>query len=379
MNKFSNKETEESYRILRVAYLYSQFGMSNQEVANYLNISQPTVSRRLKEARNKKWLIEKPTICWPEELKHIQSSVYDNLDLGNKIIELSNGTISKVRVCPPEFTNNNFHEYVATATAQLIEDQLSSGEHIMGINWGNTIYEMALRMNPFENPNLTIVPIFGDLGLSSNHQARRYDSSNLARLIARRVNSKIDPIRLTFQAIVPRKFLEEIEIIKKYLQEGDTSYGEVFGTKDKKGLINEVDTIITGVGALSEDTLWYHYLPELKDNKYSVLKALEDKGVVGDVGQHFLSRDRGNDKSIDEINHRVNGLMVEHFSNLAEKHRRNSNNIPQERMGLGVVMAVSGNNKARIVLEAIKRNLVNTIILDETQAINVIQLIIKEL
>ena len=364
--------TDEVSQILRAAYLYTEFNMSNQEIADYLKTSQPTISRRLKEARLRKWLIEKPSLNWPEEMMDRREAICDNVDLEKKILSLSKGNISIVRVCPRGKDDKNMHEYIAAAAAKLIEEHLASGKHKIGVNWGFTLFEMAQRLKPIRNPDISVIPIFGDLGLPSSDNARRYDSSNIARLVAQRFHLKNDPIRLTFQAIIPESCIGEIETIKQYLNEGDTSYREVFGGKGEAGLIGEIDTLITSIGALTEDTLWRHYLPEFKN--YSLLNKLRTKKVVGDVGQHFLIQDVGKDGEVDEINRRINGLKLEHFSMLAEHHRKIRNVTNPKNIGLGVVVLASGNiDKTEIVLEAIKRKLLNVLILDEDQAKKVIE------
>jgi len=360
--------------MLKICHQVIDLGMSYQQVADHIGISAPTVGRRLEKAKKLGWVKEQISFDIPEKYQEVQNYIFSaNPELEYEILETFKGKIQDVRIIASTRGTEGeeiSRRYAAAAAAYMFEELWrSNAPNVVGVNWGRSLLAFAESLRVYPNRELAIVPLFGDSGVHWTHpryeEATKYHSTRIAHLISRNYSAP-EPIRLTFQALIPAKFAESEsirEIIKQYI-ESDPSYQAVYGDD---GLINQIDTIVSGIGALDREGSWFNYIAYLDQAEPErEFQRLSDLGVVGDIAQHFVTQEgvvEDTHPAIDSINQRVIGIRPEHFIQLAERYRGS-----ESAAGAGVIIIAVGQHKARVVIAAIRSGAVNHLVIDENLA-----------
>jgi len=372
---------------LRVAYCHCVLRMPLKAIAEMLGKSPATITRRLDEVRRAGWLHDRPEFTPPREL---WVQVRDQMTCGETEHVLQEALaahgVERVTVVPSSPRDGGAEarsvspeivERVGLVGAHLLAEALATGSHVVGVNWGWSVRHCVANLRPPEpNPDLRFVPLVGSLSLDENdphfEEAIECSSNRLAQLAASAFRAPRVP-RLNTPAYVPRRFHADasgLAAIRDFIQ-GDVSYRRVFGGRDERGewsagLIDRVDTLITGLTSIDVQTLQI-YRPGLITKED--LPALERAGVVGDLALHLLvdgdhagpagaataTRDR---ELVAEINDLIVGASPADFVRVAERVRSG------ERAGLGVVVLAAGPWKARILVAAMKLRAVNQLITD---------------
>src|SRR5262249_39248876 len=131
----------------------------------------------------------------------------------------------------------------------------------------------------------------GNLSLDENdphfEEAIECSSNRLAQLAASAFGAPRAP-RLSTPAYIPRRFHEDLTGLRSIRDfiESDVSYRRIFGDAGEAGLIQQVDTIVTGLSSIDVQTL-----PTYRPNLITEpdLPVLEAAGVVGDLALHLIA------------------------------------------------------------------------------------------
>lgn len=392
MSRTINKD--EALNILKVAYLSRDLRMPNKKISECLGISPPTVTRRLAAARKRGWLQE--ILKVPDEFRDMRR-FFPNPMLEMELLRRFHGQLDKVTIVPSGEEREISREHVVEATARLLEKELDAGEHILAVNWGkaNKMISEALRPTDKKRDKLSVIPIFGDLGLfrdDPNYQESiTFFANTIAYLFAQKMKAP-EPTRISFPGIMPAPFFDKSnddadlnpKDIDRFLDRFlmcDRSYQEIF--LEETGLIYQADTLVSSIGALDESGTWYQYAGILdrssREAAESEFELLKNCGVIGDIAQHFYTfvTKEGpvgkRDEKIERINKRVIALKPDHLIHVATKHRES-----QKKHGLGVVIPIAGKHKAEICITAIRINAVNHLLCDEELGKEIIKILDSE-
>jgi DNA-binding transcriptional regulator LsrR (DeoR family) len=377
----SLRESPYLLEALQVAYYHCVLEMPLKNIAELLGKSPATITRRLDEVRQAGWLRDHPEFMPPTDVwKELQSRMtcsdvevvlqeHFGRDLLQRITILPTPVrpdAAEVREPRPENV-----ERVGLYAARRLSEALVDGQHVVGINWGWSVRQCVMNLHPSRaNPDLRFIPLVGNLSLDENdphfEEAIECSSNRLAQAAASAFGATRSP-RLSTPAYIPRRFHADpagLRAIRDFI-EGDVSYKRIFGAPDEPGLMNHVDTLVTGLTSLDVQTL-PTYRPGLITPED--LPVLERAGVVGDLALHMIvaeddsaaqaqstAEDRG---LVESINDLIVGASPKDFIRVAERARRG------ESQGLGVVVLASGPWKARILTTAIRLRAVNELITD---------------
>ncbi|HSV72149.1 MAG TPA: sugar-binding domain-containing protein [Chthonomonadales bacterium] len=372
---------------LHVAYCHCVLRMPLRAIAEMLGKSPATITRRLDEVRRAGWLHDRPEFAPPPDLwktlrAHIACGDTERvLQEALAVHGVGRLTVApsvrreggaKARAVSPESV-----ERVGLVAAHRLGEALANGDHVVGVNWGWSVRHCVANLRPpCPNPNLRFVPLVGSLSLDENdphfEEAIECSSNRLAQLAASAFRAPRVP-RLNTPAYVPRRFHADaygLSAIRDFI-ESDVSHRRVFGGRDERGewsagLIERMDTLITGLTSLDVQTL-PAYRPGLITTED--LPALQRAGVVGDLALHLLvdgdhrrpetEEAAGSDEGlVAAINDLIVGASPADFVRVAERARSG------EREGLGVVVLAAGPWKARILATAMKLRAVNELITD---------------
>ncbi len=372
------KDSAHLTEALQVAWYHCILEMPLKNIAELMGKSPATITRRLDEVRQAGWLRDRPEFNPPAEIwkdlrgkmtcTHIEKVLTDYFgpDLLLRVTVLP----SNMRSGATKEVSSENVERVGLFAAHRICQELSDGEHVVGLNWGWSVRQCIVNLKPARpNSDIWFVPLVGSLSLDENdphyEEALECSSNRLAQIAAMAFSSP-HILRLNTPAYIPRRFHKDekgLRSIRDFI-ESDVSYRRIFGMPDKPGLITKMDTLITGLTWLDVQTLPI-YRPGLITE--ADLPNLERAGVVGDLALHLLLENpnlgvNGEEcpevSLVRELNDLIIGASPADFINLAERTRK------RENKGLGVIVLAVGPRKARILISAIRLGAVNELITD---------------
>ncbi|MFV0441658.1 MAG: sugar-binding transcriptional regulator [Lachnospirales bacterium] len=304
---------DDTMLVYRVAKHYYIDGYNQNDIAKITGISRPQISRIVK--RSIELGIVKIDVTLPDIL---------NVDALEK--ELANCLdIDNVYIIPSDL--NNTMENFCRLSAQKIPS-LIDGKKNIGIGWGRSLYGVSLNLE-YQNSNNPVFfyPLIGCSGDSNPY----LQINNITDRFAERYSGKAHYLNLP-------AFLKE-----KSLTSSD---------KDKLNFYNSIwgklDVAVIGIGSYGGDE--HLYIDEVSFDPY-LLEHTEK--IQGDILSHLLLK---------------NGDVL----NL-DKYTHIACPIEALRKTPMVIAVAKGTEKAEIIFETAKRNLITTLITDETTAKTIIK------
>jgi DNA-binding transcriptional regulator LsrR (DeoR family) len=312
---------EERIELLaRVASMYYEDELTQNEISANLGYSRSCISRMLTEARREG--IVEIQIHHPLERKlSLEKMLRDRFDLNEVRVIESNGS-------PYPQILRRF----GAVTARLLEEKVTEST-TLGISWGTALYEVAHALRPTHFPGVKVVQMIGSSS-SSDHQV---DGPGLARAFARQFDGRYYTL--------PAPWLVEDRNLRDALM-NDRRLREVLR------LTRQIDIAVVGIGTINPS------LSSLLRAGYLTIeetRSLQTMGVVGDVcGQHFNLE--GFLMEIPLAGY-VFGIEVEALRS-----------IP---LVIGVAGGVA---KAPAILGAVRSRLINSLVTDDEAARDVLEL-----
>lgn len=254
---------------IEAARLYYQSDFSQQDIAQRLGVSRPTVSRLLQFAKEQGYV--KIEIVDPQEDSQILS----------KKLEQKYG-LDTVQVCySPLNTYEEIQKHIAKQTADYLYDNVQDKD-IIGVTWGTTMFAVAKQLQPKSVRGVEVVQLKG--GVSHSHvNTYAADTVNLFAEAYQTV-ARYLPLPVIFDNIALKRIVEEDRHISRIIELGKQANIAVFT-----------------VGTVREDALLFR-LGYFTDEEQKLLK----KKGVGDISSRFFDKD-GNICS-EEINNRTVGI-----------------------------------------------------------------------
>lgn len=245
--------------LVRVAWYIYKLKMTQQAVADKLNISRAKIVRMLKKAEDMGIIHI-----------HIVSKYNNCLSIEKKIV--SKYGLKDAFIVPDDTKNRN--EGVALAAAQYLEMKLQDNDRI-GIGWGDTIHRMT-KYIAFTQNRISIVTLTGGLMFFDNSDYNRM-VSNLSRISRGQLFTIQAPLIVSSPELC--ESIKKEELIKKTLDMAKTSTYTIIGigalnlnaTIFKSGYLTKVDfELLKSLGAVG-DILGQFY---------------DEKGTKMDIGLH---------------------------------------------------------------------------------------------
>jgi DNA-binding transcriptional regulator LsrR (DeoR family) len=300
----------------RVAQRYYAEGQRQSAIAEDLSVSQATVSRMLKRARDEG--IVRITLMSPR-------GTYPDLEIAlRNEFSLSEAIV----VDCAEDNDGAVMARIGEAAAHLLETTLSDGE-IIGISpWSQTILKMIDNLRPVSQRRArTVIQMLGGRGNPNVQKHATHLVTRLAGLTA------AEPVILQAPALAASRDAKLVLVSDGFVREA----------------MEQFDTItmaILGVGSVEPSEMLAQ-----SGNIFSEveLKQLEDRGAVAEISHRFLDEDGG---AVDTpLNDRVIGIELEQL-------RR----IPR------VVALAGGRQKTRAIRAALRSGVIDVLITDRFTA-----------
>lgn len=236
----------------------------------------------------------------------------------------------------------------------------------LGVTWGRTVQAVAeglkerVRRSADRTSPIDFVPMCGDPTINVLGDARRSSAHIVADLHEHFNGRSTAPRSLVgVAAYIPEEFAvgrapEIIESIRDFLA-SSASYRDIFGNKLRKGVVDDLDAVLTSVGPALPGDPWFK-AAALNGTAQRLLARLS----AGNIGGVFLPRRgvKGTHSHIEDMNKRWTGCRIEHFHNCAQ----NAGTSPSR---VGVVVVAIGEEKAEVVETCVRMGLVNQLIVDQ--------------
>jgi DNA-binding transcriptional regulator LsrR (DeoR family) len=402
----SRKDDDIEFQAQIAAWLFDKMHFKQEQIAEHLGIRQPDVSRRLKLAEERGWL-SRPVFIRSKDisdqrLSEIENAFYQNLPkLRSGIERISrrnqpNASPPQVHVFfsgPTATDKAGYHkrQQLFGWNAALYVRELIPKMHRIGVAWGKTIARLIDGMRPlhpkFERGTL-FYPVSGE-------PLREHGEENSATTLAAGLQTFVGGSPAECPGLnmvipcIPDRFNRDVTCeIKKSLLGQVEGYRRIFlGEASQPPLINEMDTLITGVGTASKtstDPWLIERVNSMRDQPPLTREDFEAY-TYGDIGGVYLLRPKlaeliaarhdkasGGGKAAREraaaveakvrrVNDQWTGIQREHVARCAERARATGTTA-------GVIVLAIGRAKSGTVIEAINQSLVNHLLIDQDLA-----------
>lgn len=304
---------EELQLLLRAARLYYEDDLTQQEVAEELGISRPTVSRLLAQARQEG--IVQITVADPfathEELEARLAEIFT---LRRAVVVTGEGA-----------TGDRLGRRLGLAAARYLRSALNRGE-LVGVGWGRTLHAVAEALDSEAQIGIEVFPLIGGLGQVSPS----FQVNELARRLA-------DAFGGTWHPLYVPAFVDDMSACQSLFQVPDVA--AIIQTWPKLGIL------LVGIGHFAmhrqSSMLFANYMDE------ALLEKLEAEGAVGDLCGRFF--DPQGQQCLVEPG--VIGVSLEQLRALDH-----------------VVAVAAGADKAAAILGALRGGYLNVLVTDTTAA-----------
>lgn len=375
-----------------VAYLRS-LDHSQKDIAKFLGFSPSVVNRLVKQAQEDQYLknpvpeFDRTKLSDTRMAEILARIAPKALTDALKTFQIKNklSFVPEVRIFPTTHAGSSKETFVlrskdfGESAAGYATELLLRSTRCVGVSWGTTVANLVTGIGSYcrrgarERKPITFLPLCGEpLGSTGSTNC---SASTLATSLDDIFNggSVRNYLLGAVPALIPRVFVtKEIAVIQKLMGHVE-AYKKIFigkanGNIPEEPLIDTVDTILTSLGA--EDTALAWGEDEL-GRTAGFSRADLKKLIIGDISGVLIPKpnlSKADKAELSEIQQRWTGISEDQISNCAKRAERNKRARPA-----GVVVSTIGQNKADIVIECLKRCLVNHLLIDQDLADKLVQ------
>ncbi len=305
--------SEKDILAIDVAKLYYHSNHSQQEIADILGISRPTISKLLQYASEKGFIVI--TINDPRE---------NYVQLANEIKHRYQ--LSSVHICSSPIDNDKTKLQLAMGKlgAKLLESIVRDND-IIGVEWSNTIHSMAQFLQPQLHHNIEVVQLRG----SEIKAKQGLNESETINTIAQAFNGKgqLLPLPIIFEELKTKNLIQKESTIWRVLENVRQSRIAVFTV----GTLNQ-DSVLFTSGFYTQDEM-----------------NLLQQRSVGSICARFV--DEKGRICLPDMNNRTVGLGLPELRHKEEK-----------------ILIAGGVNKVKIIDVALKYGYANHLVTDKVTA-----------
>lgn len=301
-----------------VAKLYYFAGRSQEEISKEIHLSRPTVSRLLND-------------CIKEGI--VQIYIDEVSSFGIELAEQirSRYQLSHVIVVPQSHSVEAAKEKVGQAAAYYLQSILTTGM-LVGISWGSTVFNTINNIKQNVNIKCDVIELIG----GRENQAQDTDANMMSLKLAKILNGNCYLLQAPF--MVQSKVLHDLLLEEPHI-------------KNHFEMIRKTDIALVGLGSTHPELS-----AQFRSGHISIwdTEKLMQEGVVGDICGSY----------IDIKGHICNSALNERMIAVSLESLRH---IPT------VIGVAAGEKKAEIITGALRGNYIDTLIIDESAALRVLE------
>jgi len=308
---------EEKRFLAKIAGLYYQKGLNQQDIADRMSISRTRVSRYITRAR-KENIVDIRINCPAQDFSELEYKIEKKYGLKECIITDTLESDEEIIRSMGNRLNN------------LLDRILDNGSYI-GIGWGRSLRELSNHIDMTGYSNIKVVPMIGGLGKTGTG----VHTNSVAKRIADRVGGISYMIHSP--AVMDSKEVKEI-------MEKDSNVREIMDMCEK------ISTALIGMSDLgSSSTL-------IKTGNFTVqdFRYLKKMGVVGDVNLIFI--DQNGRHVANKLDERIVRIPLEKLKDIKN-----------------VIGVAFGKQKLEVILAALRGKIINILLTDRDTAEEIIK------
>lgn len=309
--------------MVKVARMYHENGMKQEEIAKSLQISRSLISMILTEAK---------------EAGIVEIKVRNPLQ-NNEVLAKEYEETFKLRECVIVQTaiqdSNSLRKLIAQRAVDVVNQEIENEyshrdgtDYNVGIAWGRTCHELvsAYKIDKALN-NINIIPLIG----GSNQDAYYFQLNEIVRKLA----DKVKGVPHFIHAPAITSSVEERDLFMN-----SSSIQPIMERW------RDIDMVISGIGTLPEfnNSNRQTYMGE-----YKIYKQFKMKGAVGDICARYF--DINGEFIVDTPYDKILGI-----------------NVNDLKRAKNIVCMASGLEKINSILGALRTNIVDIFITDENTA-----------
>ena len=193
--------TNKTQTALEICHLYYEDGLSQNEIAEKLKISRPTISRLLTFAKEN-GLVQIKVMYPKQDLSLLQIQL-------KKKYQLKEVLVAENFIDDTQIINDKLGKLTAEYLNHIVEDN-----HIIGISWGRTLNAVATHLIPNEHRHVKVVQLKGgmsesDLSDYANDINRKFAQAFHTNTINLPLPTFLDNA-ITKNIVIKDKFIHEI-------------------------------------------------------------------------------------------------------------------------------------------------------------------------
>ncbi|WP_372905329.1 sugar-binding transcriptional regulator [Rhodohalobacter sp.] len=252
-------EAQNSRLLSKVSTLYYEQELTQQQIANRLELSRPKVSRLLKQAKNRG--IVQISISHPEgDHVGLESKLELYYSLNEAIVvDSGSGT--------PKSSDKILKALLGGAAANHLSRSLSDGD-IIGVTWGTTLQAMVEKVTPADNKDIHIVQMLGGFGPPEAKAHTMGISRSLSQILNARLTLLQSP------GVVDTPEIREVLINDRRV-------------KNALNLFPKVNKAYVGIGAISTNRILKEGNNEVS---HDIQQEIIHSDAIGDIGLNFFNR-----------------------------------------------------------------------------------------
>jgi DNA-binding transcriptional regulator LsrR (DeoR family) len=305
----------------KVGKLYYERQLTQQKIADRLNLSRPKVSRLLQQA-HREGIVQISVLQPPGTYNELENQLETTFDLDEAIVvEVENSA-------PQEAVSREIGIAASVYLQRTFRDR-----DVIGISWGTTLNAMVNALPSRQTRDAHIVQMIGGLGPPE----AEVHATDLCRRLSRQLHSKLTLIPAP--GIVDSQRAKDVLLTDRHVQKA-------------LDLFPEITVAYVGIGAPTPNSVVMKSGLIISQDE---LDHLLEKGVVGDIALRFFNL-RGT-PTTSEIDSRVIGITLEQLKQ-----------IPR------VVGVAGGPDKAEVVCGALAGGFIDVLITDQITAADVFDL-----
>lgn len=381
-------------RLIVEAAILATKGLDQEQIAEALRVTQGTVSRRLKAARDLGYIHYPPpqlqiSSIEPDLLRSAEYSVRSG-HLRDRLVSRLNALVGTNLICDMKIERSHIRSRekrnwasrlkIVCQAAASAASELVYRASAVGVAWGRTLRLLIDEMKSGDIKTATSKPVtFPIVGTFPNSDRDNpypisLTSTRLASDLAEIINGKVPDNQVSLEAVpayIPKEFNDIRDALTRFYSTLP-GFREVFGgpewlqhpEKYPAALMNTFDMLITGMGDMpSKDG----GSPSLKERLRIEGARHEDwsRITVGDISGVLLPRPGATDAQLEivsEINRRFIGIGLRDLQVISRRCIESHGERP------GVMAIAHDRSKARTVLEAVRNRCVNRLFVDEDLA-----------
>lgn len=306
-------------KTVEVAKMYYQLNYSQQEIADQMNISRPTVSRMLKQAEEH-GIVKIEIIDPNEDVQKLADTLKKKFDLKHCVV-----------VPVSKYEDETIKQTIGHAAAKYLNQIVQNGD-VIGTSWGTTLHQVARQLEPKNVQNVTVVQLNGGVSYSETHTF----AFDILNYLGRTFNTV--PHHLPLPAVVDH-------IVVKQAMVSDRHVRKVLDLGKKANIA------IYTVGEPSQDSTL------IKAGYFSEeeLEILFERQVVGDICSRYFDI-KGN-ICHPELNERTIGIDLQQLGNKSH-----------------AILIAGGMNRVNGMFGALRGNYANVLITDQHAARSLVEM-----